>query len=198
MAGLIGGLLSSLMGQNQNQTGSQSASATGSQTTSGSGQSTVNPNENPLFKMFRESILPAISQQYADAQKPVYGDAQRAQVMNQANEAGQGAETAISNNAARRGTLNAGSTDAASNAVQQGIAGQNVAFSNQIPFLNQQAKFGNTQNLLGLATSFLGQSPIGSTTSSNQQGQANTTQNQTGTSSSHSGSAPSLFGIPLG
>jgi hypothetical protein len=148
--------------------------------------------------MFRESILPAIAQQYSDAQKPVYGDAQTAQIANQANQAGQAAETAVANNAARRGTLNSGSTDAANTAIQQGVTGQITNFQNQIPFLNQQAKFGNTQNLLGLATSFLGQSPIGSTTTNATQGNQQFNQSQTGTSSSNASSHPSLFGIPLG
>jgi hypothetical protein len=118
----------------------------------------------------------------------VYGDAQVGQLANQANQAGQAAETAVANNAARRGTLNAGSTDAANTAIQQGVTGQITNFQNQIPFLNQQAKFGNTQNLLGLATSFLGQSPIGSTTAGSQWGQADMTQQQQGTSNTKTGS----------
>jgi hypothetical protein len=186
----MGNPFQSSTGVKSNSTGSSSQQ--GNVTSSGS--QTTTPNEDPLFSMFRQSILPAISQQYADAQKPVYGDAQRAQVMNQANEAGAGAETAVSNNAARRGTLNAGSTDAANTAIQQGVTGANIAFSNQIPFLNDQAKFDKTQGLLGLATNFLGRAPLGSTSTSS--GDTSTsssgTQSQSGTGQNTA--TPSLMG----
>ena len=144
-----------------------------------SGVQTSTPNEDPMFAMFRQSILPAIAKQYQDAQQPVYGDAQRAEVMNQANDAGNAASTAVANNAARRGTLNAGSTDAANTAIQQGVTGKIIDFQNQIPFLNQQAQFGKTQDLLGLATNFLGRAPIGYTNTNNQ----NTSSSSSGTES---------------
>lgn len=166
----------------QSHTGSTS-NLTGSSSQQGnitsSGAQTTTPNEDPIFSMFRQSILPAIAQQYQTAQQPVYGDAQRAQVIQQANQAGDAAQTAVANNAARRGTLNAGSTDAANTAIQQGVTGKIVDFQNQIPFLNQQAQWGKTQDLLGLATNFLGRAPIGQTTTSN----GNTSSSSTGTQS---------------
>lgn len=197
MGGFLGGLLSSLMGQSGSGNSSNSSTSNSSGSQSSNGQSTVTPNENPIFTMFRTSILPAIAQQYSDAQKPVYGDAQTAQFTNQQNNVYQQALQGAQGNAARRGVLNSGAMDAAANNLDLQRAGQISNFYSQIPLLNQQAKFNNTQSLLGLATSFLGQSPIGSTTVGNNNSNFNQTQTGTSTGSQSSSQNPSLFGIPL-
>lgn len=163
--------------------------------TSQAGSSTTNAIENPIFSAFRESILPAISKQYEDSQKDVYGDAQVAKVANDANAAGQAAQTAVANNAARRGALNSGATDAANTAIQQGVTGKVIDFENQLPFLNQQAKMQNTNNLLGLATNFLGRAPLGSTTATSGTTDMSQTSQQNQTQSgSQSGRSGGLFG----
>lgn len=197
MGALVGGILSSLMGQQGNQSGTSNTNSTGSQSSSQQGQSTSTPNEDPIFTFFRQSILPAIAQQYSEAQKPVYGDAQTSQYTQQANDVYNKAMQGVNDSAARRGTLNSGSTDAAATSLAQGRAGNISNYFAQIPFLNQQAQWGKTQDLLGLATNFLGRSPLGQTTTSDQSGQSQFQQNQTGTSTSKSSSNPSLFGIPL-
>ena len=58
--------------------------------------------------------------------------------------------------------------------------------------LNQQAKFNQTQSLLGLATGFLGQSPIGQTTTSANQGSNASTQTGTNTQTSSQFGNPSI------
>lgn len=150
---------------------------------SNNGSSSTTPNENPIFQQFRQSLLPAISAQYADAQKPVYGQQQVAQVAQQGNQATKAATDANAARAARSGTLNAGNTTATNASAQAANTANVTGFENQIPMLNQQAKFNNTQSLLGLATGFLGQSPIGQTNVSNNTGTQNSTQmgTQTGT-----------------
>jgi hypothetical protein len=157
------------------------------------GSSTTTPNQNPIFQSFQQSLLPAISAQYEAAQAPVYGNAQIAQVANQGNQATQAAEQANKAAAARSGTLNAGNTQANNTSLQQGNVANTTNFENQIPMLNQQAKFNNTQNLLGLATSFLGQSPIGQTTTSANQGTNTSAQVGTNTSTSSGWGNPSIL-----
>lgn len=195
---MIGGLLSSLMGQQGNQSTTSNSTTSGNQSTNQSGQQTTNPNEDPLFTQFRQTILPALAQQFQQAQQPVYGDAQVAKVAQTNNDAANAAQTSVSNNAARRGTLNSGATDAASTAIQQASTGKTADFMNSLPFLNQQAQWGKTQDLLGLATNFLGRSPLGQTSTSNNQGNSTFGQTTDASSKTKSSSAPSLFRIPLG
>lgn len=185
----MGNPFQSSTGSTTNQSGTQNLS--GSTTTAGS--STTTPNEDPLFSMFRQSILPAIAKQYQDAQQPVYGDAQTADVINKANNNYAGASQSIANNAARRGTLNSGSTDAANTALDQSRAAGITQFTNQIPFLNQQAQFGKTQDLLGLATNFLGRSPLGQTTTSSGSGTSQSQGSSTQQGSQTNTSTPSLW-----
>jgi hypothetical protein len=197
MASLLGNFISSLMGSsaNGNQNGSSAGNSYGASTANGLTSTT--PDENPIFSSFRQSILPAISAQYAAAQKPLYGQAQVGQLANQANQNTAQANAATKAQAARSGTLNAGNTAANMNANQQANTAQVTNFENQIPALNQQNAFNQTQSLLGLASNFLGQSPIGSTVASSNTGMSTNTNASTNTSSSNQNKNPSLFGIPL-
>jgi len=165
-------------GSSSNDIFSQLVNSISQLSTAQAGSSSVTPTQDPMFTAFRESILPAISQQYAAAQQPLYGNAQIAQVANQGNQATQGAETALANNAARRGVLNSGATQAGNTALQQANTANVTGFESQIPFLNEQVQQQRTNSLLGLATSFLGQAPIGQATTFGQTGQQTGTQQQ--------------------
>ena len=66
----------------KNQTGT---STSGSVQT---GSSTNTPNLNPLMSGFQSSLVPALSSMYAQAQTPIYGQTQIAQVANQGDAAG--------------------------------------------------------------------------------------------------------------
>lgn len=128
-----------------------------------SGNQTQTPNENPLFTMFREQLLPAISAQYADAQKPVYGDADIARNSESANQTFNTGMDSATQALARRGALSSGAATSVASNLGAARAGNIANFNSSIPFLNEQAKFGKTQGLLGLAANFLGQSPLGQT-----------------------------------
>ena len=156
------------------------------------GSSTTTPNQNPIFQQFQQSLLPAISSQYAAAQAPVYGQQQVGQVAQQGDQATKAATDANTARAARSGTLNAGNTAATNASAQQANTAATTGFEQQIPMLNQQAKFNQTQSLLGLATGFLGQSPIGQTTTSANQGSNASTQTGTNTQTSSQFGNPSI------
>lgn len=157
------------------------------------GNSSTTPTENPIFSAFRQSILPAISAQYQAAQKDVYGAPQVAQVAQQGNAATKAATDANTARAARTGTLNAGNT-AATNASAQAANTANITgFQNQIPMLNQQAKFNNTNSLLSMATNFLGRAPLGSTSTSNQSGSSNSSQTGSTTGKTSNWGDPSIM-----
>jgi hypothetical protein len=61
--------------------------------------------------------------------------------------------------------------------LEQSRAGGISNFMNSLPFLNEQAKWGRTQDLLGMATNFLGRSPVGQTST----GQTSQTSTGSGT-----------------
>src|ERR1700734_3106900 len=75
-------------------------------TSTGGGGSTTNqtqtPSLNPLMGGFQSSLVPALSDLYAKAQTPIYGQQQIAQVANQGDAATGAASQALSANLARR------------------------------------------------------------------------------------------------
>lgn len=160
-----------------NQTTNQSASS------ASGGTNVVTPNENPIFTQFRESLLPGIASQYNLAQKPLYGDQQTAEVTNAANNNYNSAISGITQQMARRGALTGGNFTDAASAIDAARAGEITNFTNQIPLLNQQNKFNQTQQVLGMGAGLVGQSPIGSTTTGTNTGSNSGTSNTVGASS---------------
>jgi hypothetical protein len=172
----------------------------------GSSQNTITPNEDPRFTDYRASLLPALSKQYDEAQKPVYGDAQVGQAVQNSNDVYNAGEQGVANSAARRGVLDSGAYSGPVSSLEQARTGGITSFMNSLPFLNEQAKWGRTQDLLGMATNFLGKSPIGQTqtgtTQSTQQGtqtgQGTDTRNGTNVQTSTPGWGNVLGGIAGG
>jgi len=188
----MGNPFSSSTTQQQNQSQQQNSLQSFLNAFANQGTSATTPNENPMFTQFRESILPAIAAQYSEAQKPAYGAPEIAQAIQTGNKATTAAEQGNIARAARTGTLQAGNT-AATNASLDAANTANITnFMNQIPFLNQQTAFDRTNSLLGLAAGFLGQSPIGQTTTSQQTG------SNVGTNTAMSTSTGTGFGKTTG
>lgn len=140
-------------------TGSSSSTSSTNQT------GTSTPNLNPLMSGFQSSLVPALAGMFATAQKPVYGDAQIAQVANQSNNAAKGASDAATDRLARSGSLNSG----VNASVQSDIGQKNLSnitnFESQVPFLNQQNEANQTQNVMGLAEGLTGKALSSNTTS---------------------------------
>lgn len=124
-------------------------------------------NEDPQFSSFRSSLLPALSSLYSQAQQPVYGAAQTAQVANAADQATQAQSGALNSRLAATGALNSGAAAAGQTALGQANTGSLTNFFSQVPFLNQQAELQNTGNVLNMATNFLGRDPINQTSTTN-------------------------------
>lgn len=155
------------------------------------------PVEDPMFAMFRKMLLPAIGQEYQKAQTPVYGDAQKAQFLNDANGQFNNAADNLTGNLARRGALSSGAAAGSLEPLEGARAGNVSNFFSQIPFLNEQARSSRVNNLLGLATNFLGRDPIGQTTTSQgtNTGNSNTSMFGPAFSNGLSGNVGGLLGL---
>jgi hypothetical protein len=138
---------------------------TGSNTSNTSQTGTSTPNLNPLMAGFQSSLVPALSSMYGEAQQPVYGAQQIAQVANNGDAATDAASNSLSANLARRGVLNSGAQAAGQTALQSANTANTVNFENQVPLLNYQNEMQQTGNVLGLAEGLTGKALSSNTTS---------------------------------
>lgn len=200
LGSLFGDLLGGFGSENGSSQSSGSQNSTGSSNSSSTSNGSTTPTEDPMFSMFRQSLLPAIAGQFAKAQQPVYGNAQIGQIANAANNNANAAVQGQNAADARSGRFNSGVSSANAAATKAGATGAVTGFESQIPFLNQQAQQNSTNNLLGLATNFLGRAPLGQTTSNSSTGNntfqqlMNSLQNSQSSKNSGSGILGALFG----
>jgi hypothetical protein len=129
----------------------------GSNTTvTGSSSGTTTPNLNPLMAGFQSSLVPALQGMMSEANTPVYGNTQIAQVANQGDAATNAASDALQENLARRGVVNSGASAAGNEQLQAANVANTVGFENQIPLLNYQNEMQQQQNVLGLGEKLTG------------------------------------------
>lgn len=148
-------------------------------TSIGNQTGTNTPNLNPLMGGFQSSLVPALSQMYSQAQQPVYGATQIAQVANNGDAATNAASNALSANLARRGALTSGAQAAGQTALQQGNEANTVNFENNVPLLNYQNEMQQTGNVLGLAEGLTGKALTSNTTSGTTAGSSGGTNSTT-------------------
>jgi hypothetical protein len=151
----VGGLASAFGGSGKaGPTSTMTSTHTG--TTGNTGSETQTPNLNPLMGGFQSSLVPALSNMYAEASQPVYGKTQIAQVANAGNQATNAASSALSNSLAQRGALNSGANAAGQTALAQGNESNITGFENQIPLLNYQNEMQQQGNVLSLSEALTG------------------------------------------
>ena len=142
----------------------KTSSSTSNSTSSNSGSSTSTPNLNPLMSGFQSSLVPALSGMFANAQKPMYGDAQVAGVANQADAATKAGSDALTSRLARTGSLNSGAAASGQTSLAQTNLGNVTNFESQVPFLNAQNTQNQTNNVMGLAEGLTGKALSSNTT----------------------------------
>lgn len=130
------------------------------------------------------------------AQLPVYGQTQIAGYLNNLNQLTQGASNQLSQGLASRGALNSGALGAGLGNLQMNRLNNATNFTQQIPFLNQQAMNSNMAQANGLANNF--KAPYGSTTSGTSNFQNQGTTNTVGTGFNNSQSQQGQTGGLLG
>lgn len=133
---------------------------TGGTAGTSTGSSATNYTEAPGILNFQESLLPAVSNLYQQAQQPVYGTAQEAQILNGADQATQAGQQALTGALARNGALTSGAAAAGDTALQAANTGSLTNFLTQVPYLNQQAELSNETNALNTAESIVGRAPV--------------------------------------
>ena len=93
------------------------------------------------------------------AQRPVYGDAQKAQFMSGANDLANSSMASIRNMLARSGASDSGRMGALAENVGLSKMKNISDFMGQIPYLNEQARSGKVNNLLNSAMGWTGKAP---------------------------------------
>lgn len=128
---------------------------------------TSTPNEPGYFSQFRQSLIPQFQHQLAQANQPVYGQAQQSQYLNSLNGlASSSIKQLGSSLASKGGSLNSGAYGQGITSILQGRAGKLADYNSQVPMLNRQAQQQGVNSLLGLGMNFAGHAPVGNTTTS--------------------------------
>lgn len=167
-----GGLLGSAFGKSGKQGGSNfdqsgQSSETGSQSSTRSGSSTSQQTEDPSLAPFRQMLMGAFGGQLSEAQRPAFGNAEIANIIQNINEASNSASKSLTARLARTGALNSGRAAVGQGLLEQGRAGQISGFLSQVPQLNRQARQQALNPLLSLGLGFTGRGPQGVTTTTN-------------------------------
>lgn len=144
------------MGWGSKQTTTNTNTATNSNTTT--------PNLNPLAQNEYSSVLfPQANALIANANKPVYGDAQKADVLNNLNDLANASAKHLNSTLAATGQLNSGQDVVGQSNIEQQRMGQLSNFYTNLPAMEQQAHQQNMLQALGFGAGLTGQLPVGQT-----------------------------------
>ena len=94
------------------------------------------------------------------ANRPVYGTAEKAGFMKQANDLALSSMEALKQKLGASGATDSGRMFSGLQDLELGRMGNIINFLGQIPYLNEQARSQKMANLLGLGTSWAGKAPI--------------------------------------
>ncbi len=166
----------------------QESSATSTNTTSRTAEQTSNQqseqqrkfNENPLFGQAREALLPLFASELNKAQKPIYGQAQQAGFMQQLNELASSAMQRMTQGVAGSGGMRGGRFAGGTADIEKARFGEASKFFQGLPAQEEAARSGRVNNLMGLATKWLGMGPVDETVTG--EANSNTKTNETSTS----------------
>lgn len=165
------------MGWGSKQTTTSTNTATNSNTTT--------PNLNPIAQNLYGQLSGEAHNLIANANKPVYGDAQKADVLNNLNDLANSASKHLNSSLASRGALGSGDFDLGQSQLEQQRFGNLSNFYSNLPALEDQAHQQKMLSALGFGAGLAGQMPVGQTSV----GDASSTGQQQQTSS------PGLSGI---
>jgi hypothetical protein len=166
---LIGAGLSAVQGllggnkQKQNQTSTNTTDKTFEQSQEQSSNQQRQFEENPLLTAAREALIPILGSEFNKAQKPVYGQAHQANFMNSLNELAQAAMQRMTQGVAGSGGMRSGRFAGGTQDIERQRMGDASKFFANLPMLEEQARSGKVNNLLGLASQWLGTGPVNET-----------------------------------
>lgn len=168
LIGLGGSALGALGGSGKQQ------SQTGTSTSTTSGTQVVTPNEPGYFSQARQALLQPFFEQLQKAQQPVYGQSQKAQVLNDVN--GLAADSVAKLKTLGGGVGRSGYFERSLGDIESKRLGTLGDFFSSLPAQESAAQFAKMSSLLGIGSNWFGHAPVGQTTVSNQ----STDQSQSG------------------
>lgn len=115
--------------------------------------------EDSQMAEFRKSLAPLFQQELRRAQTPVYGEAQKASLLNSLNDLADASTSKLKNSLAASGALDSGAAASGEADILSGRNAQAAQFFSQLPFLEEQRRAGATAGLLGQATNWAGRAP---------------------------------------
>ncbi len=163
----------------QQQTNNTTQSTNQQQTQSSNLAGTATPTENPLMKAYRESLIPQFHNAMAQAQQPIFGDAQKASYLGGLNDLANASTKHLASTLASRGQLDSGAFEQGAGDIEQNKFNQYGTYLSQLPVEEQQIHNQNIAQLLGLSSGFAGPSPVGQVNSQTGGVTGNTTGNNT-------------------
>lgn len=116
--------------------------------------------EDPRFAAFRQGLLPQFNQELNRAQRPIFGEGQKAGTLQDINAQFAGISDQLSSQAAARGQLGSGLLPHMELQAQLAGAGQRAGFLSQLPMLEEQSRRQAVGGLLGQGMQFAGRAPI--------------------------------------
>lgn len=174
---LVGAGLSAAQGlfgskQKQNQTSTNTTDKNYEQSQEQSSNQRREYDENPLLAAARDALVPILSSEFNKAQKPIYGQSHQASFMNSLNEMAQAAMQRMTQGVAGSGGLRSGRFAGGTQDIERQRMGEASKFFANLPMLEEQARTGRVNNLLGLASNWLGTGPVNETVTGQAQSNA--------------------------
>ncbi len=131
-------------------------------TATNSALGTSTPLLNPLAQQFYQNTLfPGAQSLIAIANKPVYGDAHKADVLNNLNDLANAASAHLKSSLSGRGQLGSGEFETGLGNIEQQRYGQLSNFYSNLPALEDQAHQQRMAQALGLGAGLAAQLPVG-------------------------------------
>ncbi len=106
--------------------------------------------ERPEDQAFRQGLGSLLGGEIRKAQRPIFGDAQKAAFLGDLNDLGRSAIKNLSSTLAGSGRLDSGEFTQGAENIELGRLGEASRFFSQLPFQEEQRRASQTQGLLGL------------------------------------------------
>lgn len=145
------------------------------------------PVQAPWVAQMQKGMAGNYQSLIADANKPVYGDAQKSSYMQGLNDLANSATKHLSSTLAGRGQLYSGEFDKQAGGIENEKFGKESDFFAQLPAMERQAHMSNMMQALGASNAFASSVPTGSISTGTSSGESSGTQTEK--------SSPGLAGL---
>jgi len=133
-------------------------------TTQNSSQTSM-PLQQAYAAQLQSSLAPHYASLVQEANQPVYGDAQKAGVLNNLNDLANASIKHLSSTLAGHGQLDSGQFTQGAQGIEQQRYGQASQFFSQLPAMERQAHMSNMMAALNGANAYASSVPMGQTSS---------------------------------